>query len=161
MPRNERVIPPRNLAIDRVPDTPHGHLVIRGDRAVECVVHVVTVDNHRPIAPVLVLRLHTRGHRALVARDIIPPARNRVIVRVPASLFEIRVHNHGLAVRTPHASHSGYSPFVRSAPHEQYKAPSISAHHGRCTAAAGMDATFTPNSRCRPSPSADFSAFVR
>src|SRR5699024_3133951 len=150
-----------HLAVDRVPDTPHRHLVIRSHRAIQRVVHVVTVDNHLPIAPVRVLRLHTRGHRAVVPRDIIPPARHRVIGLVAATLFEIRVHNHGLAVRMPHASHSGYSPLVRSAPHEQYKAPSISAHHGRCTSAAGMDATFTPNARCRPSPSADFSAFVR
>src|SRR5699024_5886149 len=131
VPRNERVIPPRNLAIDRVPDATHGHLVIRGDRAIEGVVHVVTVDNHRPVTAVLILRFDTGGHRAVVPRDIIPPARNRVIVRVPPSLFEIRMHNHGLAVRMPHASHSGYSPLVRSAPQEQYRAPNTSAHHGR------------------------------
>src|SRR5699024_749806 len=130
MPRNERVIPPRNLAIDRVPDTTHGYLVIRGDRAIKCVVHVVAVDNHRPVTAVLILRFNTGRHRALMARDVIPPSGNRVVVRVPPRVFEIRVHKHGLAVRMPHASHNGYSPLVRSAPHEQYKAPSSSAHHG-------------------------------
>src|SRR5699024_1074743 len=161
MPRNERVIPPRHLAIDRVPDTTHGHLVIRGDRAIKSVVHVVTGDNHRPAAPVLVLSLNAGGHRAVVPRDIVPPPRNRVVVRVESRVFEIRMHNHGLAVRMPHASHSGYSPLVRSAPHEQYRAPNTSAHHGRCDSGAAIDPTVTPNARWRPSPRADFSALVR
>src|SRR5690606_16098210 len=147
MPRNERVIPPRNLAIDRVPDTTHRHLVIRRDRAIKSVVHVVTGDNHRPAAPILVLSLNAGRHRTVVPRDIVPPPRNRVVVRVEARIFEIRMHNHGLTVRMPHASHSGYSPSVRSEPHEQNRAPNTSAHHGRCTSETATDPTVTPNAR--------------